>query len=68
MRFTKGKHAFIVATQDVYKRQAVGAGGIMELMERLCECVEDVLTCLLYTSLCECIRGVAGDSRQEHGG
>ena len=23
---------------------AVGAGGIMELMERLCECVEDVLT------------------------
>ena len=25
---------------------AVGAGGIMELMERLCECVEDVLTIL----------------------
>lgn len=23
---------------------AVGAGGIMELMERLCECIEDVLT------------------------
>ena len=23
---------------------AVGAGGIMELMERLCECVEDILT------------------------
>ena len=23
---------------------AVGAGGIMELMEQLCECVEDVLT------------------------
>ena len=29
---------------DVFLLTAVGAGGIMELMERLCERVEDVLT------------------------
>ena len=43
LQFVAGNSRMQMCIRDRFAA-AVGAGGIMELMERLCECVEDVLT------------------------